>query len=347
MPIKLKVGVDPEFFTADKKNKRYCSAHDLVPGNKDKPHPLEGGAVQADGCAIEFNIDPAESSIEFKQNTTKVMEQIRKLVPDDYEFVFKPIIRFDEYYFDTHVPAEPKELGCNPDFNAYSKAINPRPEPKGHLRTARTAAGHFHIGWTKDADVNDPSHRYDCELVVRALEATIGPYMKLWDKDKERSAIYGKPGAFRYKPYGVEWRTPSNVWLNHPEIWEWLYDAITYTVQKLEEGAFYPSELQGRQSSSQPVKYYNRQQIATRITGGSAAKETVEKYVNSFLPGFPPMPSLSTGDTVETADLDLDLVVNPPVYGGDAQLRYIVNGGAHDHRIAPAYLNYNGDVVYG
>ena len=37
----------------------------------------------------------------------------------------------------------------------------------------------------------------------------------LYDADTERRKLYGKAGAMRYKPYGVEYRTLSNAWLKN------------------------------------------------------------------------------------------------------------------------------------
>lgn len=280
---KIGVGVDPEFFVIDTEMQRYCSAHELVPGTKEEPHPLKHGAVQVDGVAIEYNTEPAYTALEFVQNNTEVIKQIREMVPKRYEFIFEPQIKFDKYYFDKHIPDGPKELGCMPDYNAWSKTMNPRPSPPASAATMRTASGHIHVSWTSGASVDDPSHRYDCELVVRALESTLFPWVKYWDKDKERASLYGKPGAFRYKPYGIEWRTPSNAWLNHPEIWEWLFEAIQWTMTKL-----FANELNilDRHIYSLPLV----------ISNGSASRTSIELYMTKNHPGFPMMPLLKGED---------------------------------------------------
>lgn len=281
--IKITVGTDPEFFVFDKKSGINCSAHDLVPGDKDKPHKLEFGAVQADGTAIEMNITPAETAAQFKEYNMKVLDQIRKMVPENYEFKYTPTVHYDAKYFES-IPKASKELGCNPDWNAWEDKINPRPEPKGADEFMRSGAGHFHIGWTKDADVQDDSHRYDCRTIVKGLDQLVLPWMKLFDDNKDRARLYGKPGAMRYKPYGVEWRTPSNAWLNHPDIWEWLHESIVYTVRKMVAGEYLPGNYLYRDSS-----YYS---ITANIIDGGATYDEVKASVEKRCPGFPSMPKI-------------------------------------------------------
>lgn len=51
------VGADPELFVS--KAGVILSAFGLVGGTKKVPQKVERGAVQVDGMALEFNIDPA------------------------------------------------------------------------------------------------------------------------------------------------------------------------------------------------------------------------------------------------------------------------------------------------
>jgi len=39
------------------------------------------------------------------------------------------------------------------------------------------------------------------------------PFLR-YDKQKLRRMFYGQPGIYREKPYGLEYRTPSNFWLH-------------------------------------------------------------------------------------------------------------------------------------
>lgn len=213
--LPITIGCDPEFALFDKQTKSYVSAHDLIPGTKAQPHKVDGGAIQVDGVMVEFNIDPAKTADEFADNIEKVMTALRKYLPADrYVFMFDPIVVYDRAYFEG-LPDSVKELGCSPDFNAWKGGgINQSPVPVPFLPTMRTCSGHIHIGWTDGADTTDPSHLWDCRTIIRLLDCALLHHLDDADPDRIRRMMYGKAGAFRPKPYGVEWRVPSNFWLH-------------------------------------------------------------------------------------------------------------------------------------
>lgn len=230
----VKVGCDPEFGLFDKKTNRLVSAYGLIPGTKAKPHPVKRGAIQVDGMMVEFNIDPASTGFEFFSNVEHVMLEIKELLPvSRYDYLYKPTIFFDPGYM-KELPAEATELGCSPDYNAWHDGgVNPRPAPPEDQPGMRSCGGHIHISWMKDADITDISHRWDCCAVIRVLDQYILPYLNRIDNDTFRQQLYGKPGAFRPKPYGVEWRTPSNIWLKDKDLTITMIDYIIILVKEL------------------------------------------------------------------------------------------------------------------
>lgn len=212
--IELKIGADPEFFLKDKETGQFVSAHGMVEGTKEKPQPVEKGAVQVDGMALEFNINPASTEDEFVGNITSVLSDLRKMVPDKYEFVFTPVAEFGKEYIEAQ-PIEAKRLGCTPDYNAWEGGkANPTPDVEMPFRTA---SGHIHIGWTEDQDIADPDHIEACNMLTKQLDVYLGCISGVWDTEKKdvvRRDLYGKAGAYRPKPYGVEYRVMSNTWLH-------------------------------------------------------------------------------------------------------------------------------------
>lgn len=234
MSFALKIGADPELFIKRKTNKRsFSSAHGIIPGTKQNPHPVNKGAVQVDGMALEFNIDPASTAEEFLDNITTVVSELRGMVPGSFEFHFVPTARFTPKVMAAQ-PIEALEMGCESDYNAYTEENNPQPDATG--KNYRTAGGHVHIGWTDDIDPNNPEHFEACVQFARHLDYYLGIGSILFDKDGQRRTLYGKPGCFRPKSYGMEYRTLSNAWLATPERIKWVFNTTKKAFNDLVEG---------------------------------------------------------------------------------------------------------------
>ena len=229
------VGADPELFVQNLNSKAFISAHDMVPGTKYEPFKVPFGAIQVDGMALEFNIDPAKTASEFTHAIAEVQKALRHYVPAGYNMVAEPAAVFDADYF-ASVPETAKELGCEPDFNAYTGLANPRPDASTCMRTA---SGHVHIGWTTGADISSEEHLADCRDAVKQLDYALGIYSLLWDPDNRRRSMYGMAGAFRPKPYGVEYRVMSNRWLADPRLQAWVFNAVQHAMSDLASGRKY------------------------------------------------------------------------------------------------------------
>ncbi len=222
------IGADPEFFVKPKGMKDPVSAHGLVPGDKKHPHKVHNGAVQVDGTALEFNVDPAKGPKTFLRNINSVMEQIMDMTPG-YEVFDGCVAEFGAAYIEG-LPEEAKMLGCEPDYNAYTGKANPRPNAKTPFRTA---AGHVHIGWTKDVDPHHPDHFEACRLLTKQLDFHLALPSLIWDGDKKRRDLYGQLGAFRPTHYGVEYRVLSNAWLKDSSLINTVYGNTVRAVKRL------------------------------------------------------------------------------------------------------------------
>lgn len=209
--MKFKIGADPEFFL--RLGGKFVPACGLFPGTKDEPFELDKGAVQVDGLALEFNIHPAESADEFNNNIETVLAQVDEMIKKvhkNMKRVFVPFARFDKADFD-NLKDDQKILGCDPDYSGLTGLINPRPEIQD--QPFRTAAGHIHIGWTEGQDITNPIHFEDCRFVSQYIGDS-GYFDPTENAEYERLNYYGGDYSFRPKPYGVEIRFPSNLWLN-------------------------------------------------------------------------------------------------------------------------------------
>lgn len=232
MALELTLGCDPEVFVREKATGKFISAYGIVPGDKKNPFKVPYGAVQVDGLAAEFNIDPVDTREAWLHHIQAVMYELGQFLQPHYEMVITPTVEFDPDYF-WGLPDEQRVLGCDPDFNAYTEEMNPRPTVN---KPIRSAGGHIHIGFDKDRDVNDRALFEDCVEIAKQLDFYVGVPSVMLDTDFRRREIYGKAGCFRVKPYGIEYRTPSNVWLSHPEAILTMFDLTVRGVNQLYKG---------------------------------------------------------------------------------------------------------------
>lgn len=218
----ITIGCDPEVFLRNKATGKMVSAHDLLPGTKLKPHPVQYGAVQVDGLAAEININPTTDSVQWTLLLGSVIEQLKGMVPG-HDLQIIPAYEWDRAYFDT-LPENAKTLGCDPDFNAWTGEQNPAPNG---MTTLRGCGGHVHMGgWADVKDPYDSLHFQECCAHVKQMEYYVCIYSLLWDTDSRRRSQYGLSGSFRPKPYGVELRTLSNMWLRYPKLHPWIWNAV-------------------------------------------------------------------------------------------------------------------------
>jgi hypothetical protein len=253
---KILVGADPELFV--KQDGKHVSGWGLIPGDKIKPHKVDKGAVQVDGMALEFNIDPAENEQEFITNLDTVVGILKKMVPE-HEVVADPVAHFTKEYMSTQ-PFQALELGCEPDFNAWTGKVNVKPDVDLPFRTG---AGHIHVGVIDDADVTNKKFFEVCCDAVREMDLFVGLPSLFYDNDEQRREMYGKAGAFRAKKYGFEYRTLSNAWLRDDKIKRWVYQAT----QKCVKGF-----LDGNRLADKYAKTVDLQEIINSSNKKEAAK---------------------------------------------------------------------------
>lgn len=236
----IRIGCDPELFIQNTATNRFVSAEDkngpIIPGTKKHPFEVRGGAIQVDGVAAEFNINPVVDFNGFLGNIKSVITDLNTRVREknpSYRLRPVPTATFMPKYF-FNLPEHTLELGCEPDYSAYTMEANPRPETKEPFRTG---SGHIHIGWVDNVgDPNSQGHMLDCQMVVKELDKYLHFASKDWDKDTKRQELYGKPGSFRPKKYGVEYRPLSNSWLQNPNTIRSVFLITMGVVRSLESG---------------------------------------------------------------------------------------------------------------
>lgn len=229
MYTNVTVGADPEFFLKDKSNGHLVSAIDKIGGSKEHPRKIDeyGSCVQEDNVAVEYNIPPATTKEQFVESNFRVLKYLE-------DYVGKLGLEFSNDAAALFPHSELKDLralvfGCEPDFNVWTRDVNPSPMLPDEYFNLRSAGGHVHVGW------ENPTMDEREELIM-AMDVFVGaPAIEL-DKDTLRRKLYGKAGAFRIKDYGAEYRTLSNFWIQSKESMEWVFDRTINAVAFLRNG---------------------------------------------------------------------------------------------------------------
>jgi hypothetical protein len=213
----ITIGADPELFFT--KRGQFVSAVGIVPGTKEKPFEFAPGYnIHHDNVAVEYNIPPAYNKDQWMESHYRALKYIRDLAKSKH---LNLKIVSDAVFSDSELESpEARLFGCNPDFSAWELMQNPVPEASG--TNLRTAGGHIHVGgdnWSFAEKIK----------LVRLLDIFVGIPLSMKEPTSRRNELYGKPGAMRDKPYGFEWRAPSNIWLRKAA----LMGDVYYMVQKI------------------------------------------------------------------------------------------------------------------
>lgn len=209
--LSLTLGSDPEFFLM--RGGMPYPAIGLVGGNKASPRPTPFGGVQEDNVMLELT--HPEIDVYAPNGVDKLVDLLERNIGFANDSIAGSVglavdrIR-SSYTFDTDLlnsyGGQARVFGCEPDYNAYTGARNPKPSSDSDLRTC---GGHIHFG---SAELSALDYDSKCEF-VQVLEKYVGMHCVNNDPDLTRMSRYGQAGAFRPKSYGVEYRVPSNFWL--------------------------------------------------------------------------------------------------------------------------------------
>jgi len=210
IPSDIAVGSDLELFLFDNEKEKIVPCVGILEGTKDKPYQPKGYsngfAIQEDNVMVEFNIPPQTSADGFIKAINKgrnmVLGELYERHGSKYSlYSTKHVHRFRASELASQ---QAQTIGCEGDFDAYEGG-KMRVDPPAPGFT-RSCGGHIHLGGD-----------FKCPDFVAALfaELFIGVRAQLFiAADDPRAKWYGKPGIYRPKPYGIEYRTPHNGWVN-------------------------------------------------------------------------------------------------------------------------------------
>lgn len=234
------VGADPELFLYDTAKERMGTAIPFFRGNKARGETLKGipgGRVLHDNVAVEFNCQPYSTAAEFSEGIHGILKEINTLLIDRASSSYKLVCGVGSAPFPENLLRHPEaqRFGCEPDFNAWTSMRNPSPTPED-VGSMRVIGGHVHIGMHGVNPLVDQwlgTFSGAC-AIIKLLDATLGQYIARLESESpakdtfvQRRRYYGGAGAFRKKPYGVEYRTPSSIWLDTKDKTERVFNIIS------------------------------------------------------------------------------------------------------------------------
>lgn len=206
----VKIACDPEIFL-------YNGSQIVSAIGKFATKKIGNVSIEVDNILAEFQIEPTDDRATFIIRVKRGIQAIKD--ESGMDICIKSSHTFTKEYLKS-LPPKAFVFGCNIDMSAYTDKPNPKPNPYTNVRSA---GGHLHIDLprTRGAQEGYTEHRV---MLVKLLDLYMGVPSVLLDRDRARRRLYGKAGAYRAKPYGIEYRTLSNFWLRDSRLIEWVYD---------------------------------------------------------------------------------------------------------------------------
>lgn len=221
----ITLGADPEIFICD--NNEIVSAEGLTEGGtKYEPKPISenGHMIQEDGIMFEYNIPPCTTTEEWNEAHSFCQDYLEILASaHGYKFSQKVSDEINKKYLQT---PQATTFGCEPDYNVYLRAENEAPD---NNTTLRCAGGHLAIGYPN-------ATQETTEKIVKAFDIFVTLPALFKDNDTRRRELYGKPGSFRFKDFGLECRALSNFWIHTEENRNWVFNQTLKAVNFVLDG---------------------------------------------------------------------------------------------------------------
>lgn len=215
------IGSDPELFIINTQTNKVVSSIGLIPGEKGNPYRTDdmpkGFGLEIDNILAEFNIPAVNTKKDWIAAMNYMKNYIRnyvKKVNPNFDILCAASMNVPKNQLNT---PEAQLFGCDPDYNAYTQAVNPKPQ--GERGTLRSAGCHIHIGYP----------RFNAETsieLVKYLDVYLGLPSVVIDPDTKRRSLYGKAGSFRLQPWGVEYRVLSSAMMKDDETLALVWDQI-------------------------------------------------------------------------------------------------------------------------
>lgn len=255
----LNMGSDPEFFF--RKDGNVIGSEKVIPENG--LHHMRGyGKIVRDGVQAELNPHATmcrqTACTNIQQVFSVLAGTLKQKKNNGVTIDISRVVDVSKQEMDT-LSKKSKTFGCAASMNANIKKIdkisNITVDPTVYLK--RSAGGHLHLGYPKpysEEDFDREIHVYDNtsakiqqarwvqgydrarnpEIIIPLLDIIVGNTCVLLDRDEgniERRKVYGKAGEYRTPAHGIEYRTPSNFWLQSPHLASMVYGLARQAVE--------------------------------------------------------------------------------------------------------------------
>lgn len=219
------IGSDPEFFF--EKDGKVVPSIEVVTEETDR--------VKRDGFQGELNPRSSHCREIAGSSVARALLEANRIARQvGAQVSFQQSVVIDDETWQ-RAPDEIKRFGCNPTVNVHEEDFE---RGDGMNERFRSAGGHIHLGVTKKIKAKYMN-------LVKVLDIVVGNTCVLIDRDPSnarRRKIYGRAGEFRLKPYGLEYRVPSNFWLKNYKLFSMVTglcrNAVSIIVEKKEKELF-------------------------------------------------------------------------------------------------------------
>lgn len=192
------IGYDVEFFLQGRSG--YIPAERIMSGTKGRAGAIAQGVVgHPDNIMAEIASAAPFDHDQFASRIKHDLRKFRQHVAPVAVCVVPGITVTNEFLSSSKLAGE---VGCDIDFQDG--------EPRDAIDTSvlgnsRYAGGHLHFD--TDLDIPPDYCASVCDVMLAVTAIARG------EKQGGRRGVYGLPGLYRPKPYGLEYRTMSNYWV--------------------------------------------------------------------------------------------------------------------------------------
>lgn len=246
----ITIGADPEVFVTDREGTPIpiCG---LLGGTKGNPLMISSrGGYLEDGVAAEINVTPSTSFYDVVNEchnvSNHILEKLSIASPErGWRLSRSTALEFSLSSLDAAGP-EARRFGCAPEFDAYQSGRSCERVDSTSLATKRNTewrfcGGHIHIGYKNLApNIPEDAVALFCDLYIGNRLIGAG------EKQGRRRSLYGLAGRYRPTSYGIEYRTPSNMWLHSPSASDAVASGIGYLTKLLSKS---PSAVRAKWNS--------------------------------------------------------------------------------------------------